>query len=223
MNIMSKQPLISLTLALALTLTSQLGLAKTNEAPIPPAEYEARIQAAMANAKTLEASIKAGKRAAFLCKYCHGDDGNSVQPNIPNLAGQNPTYLLNQIQKFGDGRRNDEFMSGLIKSLSNEDRVSMAVFYSSMAPNTPASTNKAMIAQGKKRYQAVCVGCHGANASGSKTIARLAGQRETYISEALANYRSSKSLRTDPVMSVVAKKLSEDDITTIAAYLSNLK
>jgi cytochrome c553 len=219
-NIMSKQRTTLLALALSLTAASTLATTvKQNTAPIPPSEYDARVAAAMADPKT----HAAGKRAAFLCVYCHGEDGNSVQENIPNLAGQNPTYLLTQIQKFGDGRRNDEFMSGLIKALSNEDRVSMAVYYASMKPNTPGSKDAGLIERGKKRFMATCVGCHGPKAAGSKLVARLAGQRESYLTLALNNYRSSKSPRTDPVMTLVARKLDAADIPAVTAYLSTLK
>jgi cytochrome c553 len=49
--------------------------------------------------------------------------------HVPNLAGQHAFYLLTQIDKFGDGRRKDEFMSGLVKVLKPEDRSNIAVLY----------------------------------------------------------------------------------------------
>lgn len=182
-------------------------------------EYETRVQQATTNPKTLAA----GKRAAFLCLYCHGEDGNSVQENIPNLAGQNPVYLLTQIEKFGDGRRKDAFMSGLIKSLSNDDRVNMAVYYAAMRPTAARVGDERLVTQGRKRYLATCSGCHGPDATGSKSVARLAGQRVSYLTQALNNYRSSTPPRTDPVMTLIARKLSATDIPAIAAYLSTLK
>lgn len=216
---MSKQRIAPLVLALSLTITPLFAAPVKQTTPMTADEYEARIQQASANPKTLAA----GKRAAFLCLYCHGEDGNSVQENIPNLAGQNPVYLLTQIEKFGDGRRTDAFMSGLIKSLSNEDRVSMAVYYAAMRPVPSQTEDERLVAAGKKRYLATCSGCHGPKATGSKSVARLAGQRASYLTEALANYRASKSPRTDPVMTLVARKLAPEDIPAIAAYLSTLK
>lgn len=218
---MSKQRITALGLALGITLSLSAFAApgKATSTTTPPPDYEARIKQAMNNPKSREA----GKRAAFLCVYCHGEDGSSVQENIPNLAGQNPVYLLTQIEKFGDGRRKDEFMSGLIKALKVEDRVNMAVYYSTMQPSTTASTDAALVGQGRKRYQATCVGCHGPKAIGNKSTARLAGQRIAYITEALTHYRASKSPRTDPVMTRVARDLAPSDIPAIAAYLSALK
>jgi cytochrome c553 len=114
-------------------------------------------------------------------------------------------------------------MSGLIKALSNEDRVSMAVYYASMTPNTPGSKDAALIEKGRKRFMATCVGCHGPKATGNKTVARLAGQRVSYLTQALNDFRASKSPRTDPVMTLVARKLDADDIPAVTAYLSSLK
>ena len=219
---MSKQPIPPLALALALLL-SNAALAKAPVITLTPAEYEPRIQQATADTKTLAATLHAGKRAAFLCVYCHGEDGNSVQENIPNLAGQNPVYLLTQIEKFGDGRRNDPFMSGLIKSIKDEDRISMAVYYASTKPNTPAATDAALIEKGRKRFLTTCIGCHGPKAAGNKTVARLAGQRVSYLTQTLGLYRASKSPRTDPIMTLVARKLDPEDIPAVTAYLSTLK
>ncbi len=217
---MNKQRNITLALALSLTAVTTLAApVKENTSPIPASEYEARIQQAMADPKT----HAAGKRAAFLCVYCHGEDGSSVQENIPNLAGQNPVYLLTQIQKFGDGRRKDEFMSGLIKALSNEDRVNMAVYFASMRPNTPGSKDAGLIERGRKRFQTTCIGCHGPKAAGNKAVARLAGQRVSYLTLALNNYRDARSPRTDPVMTLVARKLDAADIPAVTAYLSTLR
>lgn len=214
---MSKLHLLPLLLALGIA--PAMGAKPAGEPPLAPGDYENRIQQATSDAKTLAA----GKRAAFLCLYCHGEDGNSIQENIPNLAGQNPIYLLTQIQKFGDGRRNDEFMSGLIKSLSNADRVSMAVYYASMQPRPAKVTDAALVEKGKKRYQAICIGCHGPQAYGNRSIARLAGQRVSYINTALASYREGKGVRMDPTMSVIARKLAPDDAQAIGAFLSSLK
>ncbi|MDH5259156.1 MAG: cytochrome c, partial [Gammaproteobacteria bacterium] len=35
----------------------------------------------------------AGKGKAALCAGCHGADGMSMSPDIPNLAGQKEAYL----------------------------------------------------------------------------------------------------------------------------------
>jgi len=64
-----------------------------------------------------------------------------------------------------------------------------------------------------------CVSCHGA--AGNSTITanpRLAGQHAAYLSKQLHDFRSSS--RANPIMSPLAKALSEQDIVNLVAYLS---
>ncbi len=195
-------------------------------AQTPPAgagvakEVETRLNRVLADAKALEAAVAAGKRAAFLCVHCHGEDGNSPLNYVPNLAGQNPVYLLAQIDKFGDGRRQDEFMSGLVKVLKPEDRFNMAVFYSVQPVRPTPGKDARLEQQGRAHYARACVGCHGAKARGSREIARLAGQQPVYIRNALIGYRAGSGLRSDHRMTSVSRKLSDPEISALAAYLS---
>lgn len=182
-----------------------------------------RLAAVMADPTARAEAAALGKRAAFLCVHCHGEDGNSPLNYVPNLAGQNPAYLLNQIDKFGDGRRKDEFMSGLVKALKPEDRFNMAVFYASQTVK-PARSRDAFLEQaGARHFARACVGCHGAAARGNREVARLAGQQPVYVKNALEGYRRGAGIRSDSRMTGVAKTLSDPDIAALAAYLSVLR
>lgn len=165
----------------------------------------------------------AGKKAAFFCANCHGEDGNSAHGHIPNLAGQNAVYLLNQIEKFADGRRQDEFMTGMIKVLKPEDRFNMAIFYSSQPVRPAASNNPALVSKGKQLYDSICKTCHGAQGYGNEKIARLAGQQPGYVKLSLEQYRKGTKERNDPVMGSVARRLKDADIAALAAYLPTMK
>jgi cytochrome c553 len=64
-----------------------------------------------------------------------------------------------------------------------------------------------------------CVSCHGA--AGNSTITanpRLAGQHTAYIVKQLTDFRSPG--RNNPIMSPLAKALSDEDVKNIAAYLN---
>ena len=64
-----------------------------------------------------------------------------------------------------------------------------------------------------------CVSCHGA--AGNSTITqnpKLSGQHEAYIAKQLLNFRTPD--RNNPVMSPLAKALSDEDIHNVAAYLA---
>ena len=36
----------------------------------------------------------AGQEKAIVCAACHGQDGNSINPDWPSLAGQHEKYLI---------------------------------------------------------------------------------------------------------------------------------
>jgi cytochrome c553 len=67
-----------------------------------------------------------------------------------------------------------------------------------------------------------CVACHGA--AGKSTIGQnpsLAGQHEAYIHKQLVNFKGPE--RNNPVMTTIAKAMTEDDIKNVAAYLDMQK
>ena len=70
-----------------------------------------------------------------------------------------------------------------------------------------------------------CRGCHGVtgykNAYPSYHVPKLGGQSETYLNNALNEYREGK--RKHPTMQAQAESFSEQDIADIAAYLSSIK
>jgi cytochrome c553 len=188
----------------------------------PPKEIEARLARLQSDAVAHKAAIAAGKRAAFFCAHCHGETGISLLENIPNLAGQNAFFLLNQIDMFGDGRRKDDFMSGLVKVLKPDERFNIAVFYAAQPVSPTPAANRAQAVAGGKHYARACVGCHGANGYGTREIARLAGQRPGYLITALTDYRNGTAGRADHRMTGVAQKLSDAEIAALAIYLGTL-
>ena len=56
----------------------------------------AQLELIKSNQVEYQIALEEGKERSMLCGYCHGKDGNSVKPDIPNLAGQNTEYLLKQ-------------------------------------------------------------------------------------------------------------------------------
>ena len=59
--------------------------------------------------------IAAGRRvAAQVCQTCHGLDGLAKQPEIPNLAAMDQTYLVRQLEAFRTGCADNDMMSAVI-------------------------------------------------------------------------------------------------------------
>jgi len=50
-------------------------------------------------------NASANEIAKNQCAACHGPDGNSINPEWPNLAGQHPSYTAQQLQAFKSGDR----------------------------------------------------------------------------------------------------------------------
>ncbi len=91
--------------------------------------------------------------------------------------------------------------------------VSVAVMASGVAVAGDAAAGKAK--------SATCAGCHGAaGLSANPLWPNLAGQKEAYLVKQLKALRDGT--RTDPMMSPMAKPLTDDDIANLAAYYSSL-
>ncbi len=179
-----------------------------------------RITAAPAE---LSAAIQRGQAAAGVCRHCHGPGGNSALPEVPNLASQNADYLLEQMNKFVHGqRKSSDFMTGLIKALTPDERINIALFLSRQ-PVAYKPVAKGAGAAGQATFKQLCAKCHGDTATGSHRIPRLAGQQVKYLEDSLMRYRSGKGERIDPLMAAYTKNLKDADIRALATYLSALQ
>ncbi|MES9854466.1 MAG: c-type cytochrome [Candidatus Thiodiazotropha sp. L084R] len=180
--------------------------------------------AEIANDKKLQKRmVKEGRDRTILCKTCHGQDGIAIQPVTPNLAGQNPVYIVDQFQRFGDGRRNDYLMTNLAKTFSLEDKIKIALYYNDMEMKASGGGIPELLQEGQQVYKKVCVECHGENGRGQEGYARLAGQRFDYVVKMLKEFRDRTGRRTNVWMTGVAIRLSDRDMDAVATYLANLK
>lgn len=81
------------------------------------------------------ADLAAGKAKAVQCAACHGAKGVASLPEAPNLAGQNPIYLVKALHDFKSGARKDEMMTMMAAALSDEDIENLAAYYESLGAN----------------------------------------------------------------------------------------
>ena len=177
------------------------------------------------------AAITAGADRSLLCSNCHGKDGNSVQPGVPNLASQNPAYLLQQIDRFATGKRKNFVMNALAASFTMDDKVNLAIYYSSMKLKEE-KFDPILAERGKQIFNSICYLCHGVDGMGGtdKGFARIAGQRPSYVEMNLKRFRavarhdveSDDIVRDSPRMEQVTQNLSDDDITALANYVASL-
>lgn len=74
------------------------------------------------------------------CQACHGENGISRNPRVPNLAGQQQAYLAAQLQAFKAGTRRNDSMQAIAGQLSDADIAGYAAYWSSH-PATPAGAH----------------------------------------------------------------------------------
>lgn len=183
-------------------------------------------------------AIRLGQSRIALCKRCHGADGNSVKSKFPNLAGQNAAYILEQMQKYADNRRKFTVMNVLSRKFTSEDKVNLSIYFGEQKVK-PSTYNAAQAAEGKALYEKSCQKCHGASGHGDGDerdegvlFARIAGQKELYVSNTLNIFRdvannrlmpSSKIYRRSTKMEKATKSLSDSDIRNLSSYVTSLQ
>jgi cytochrome c553 len=186
-------------------------------------DLAARLKEVEANPKLTEELFKTGQKVASFCANCHGDGGNSANPEIPNLAGQNPAYLLEQLRQFAEGKRRNEFMEGMIKALKSDEKIGMVLFFSRQSVTKHKSPASAvLVAKGKDYFNKICWRCHAEDGHGNDKFARVAGQQAAYLSTTLKRYRTGVGVRTDPLMAASTKLMSDADIEAVVAYVSSM-
>lgn len=174
--------------------------------------------------------------AATACASCHGEKGEGLPDNgLPRLAGLDSRYLLAQLEAFASGARANEIMHPIAKTLSSDERQSMATYYAGLiAPKAleqPVNDAK-LIADGKsialdgnwEKGIPGCSQCHAKSGLGvGASFPRLAGQSSMYIGNSLAAWKDG-SRGNDPLglMAGIASKLDQSQIEAVAAYYGSL-
>ena len=100
--------------------------------------------------------VEAGKVKSVTCGACHGPTGISSIPINPNIAGQVPGYIADQLKAFKSGERKNAIMAGQVIKLSDEDMADLDAFYSSQDAKVTSSLTdeqKELAEEGRKIYQ----------------------------------------------------------------------
>ena len=69
---------------------------------------------------------------AKACTVCHGQNGVSVNPLWPTLAGQHEDYLVEALSSYRDGSRNDPLMSAQAALIAEEDVALLAKYFAGL-------------------------------------------------------------------------------------------
>lgn len=163
------------------------------------------------------------------CLVCHGVGGASAIPANPILAGQHVEYLRVETKAFRDGTRYNPVMTPMGAGLTDADIDNIAQYLSEQTPVIAGATDERLARSGERLYRGgdiargvpACAACHSPTGSGiAPTYPLLSGQYAEYIASTLRDYAAGT--RANDVMTPIAQRLSEDEISALAAYISGL-
>jgi cytochrome c553 len=177
-----------------------------------------------------EGSVEAGQQKSAVCMACHGPDGNSLNPEWPNLAGQHASFIVAQLEAFKSGERQNPLMSPMAVGLTGQDMLDLAAFYAAQAP-AALEADPALVEAGRKLYVggnqesgvAACIACHGPTGRGNPMALYpvISGQHATYLASALRAYASGE--RANAMMQDIAARMSAEEIAAVSAYIQGLR
>jgi len=171
-----------------------------------------------------------------LCASCHGAQGEGNPTTAaPRIAGQNTSYLENQLKRFKEGMRgyhtDDKAgaqMREVAKKLSDNDITELAAQYGKM---TVSKTATIKTDAGKDLYNSTCLQCHGPHAQGFVQLRspNLTILNDWYISNQLKAYTEGWRGTSDEtdlpsmMMRTIASHISsERDIGDVIRYINGL-
>ena len=159
-------------------------------------------------------SPAAGEPLTAVCGGCHGSHGVSTDAATPNLAGQDPQYLVNAIKSYRKTRRH-EGMEAYVGDLSQLDIENIAAFYA-VQKSKPAEKGQTLVQEliGK------CDRCHGAKVeNATMAVPGIRGQDKDYLIMALRAYRDDR--RESSMMHNMSLPYSDSIIESVASYYSS--
>jgi len=185
------------------------------------------------NAAIPAGSATTGATKAVVCQACHGQSGNSANPEWPSLAGLGASYIADQLKAFKEGKRNNPVMMPNSMTLSAEDMADLGAYFDGL-PNTGLEADPSYWQAGEKLYRGgdkvrnipACMACHGPTGRGNEPakFPALRGQQSVYLAKQLNDYASgSRTTGTNEIMPTIAKRLSPEDIRNLSSYVQGMR
>ena len=144
------------------------------------------------------------------CVACHGIDGRARLPIIPNIGGESPTYLANQLRAYLSGERNHPMMTMVVQSLDDRQIADVSAWYGSHHAVATLTADPALAPPS-------CIGCHGADGIAlAEHSPHLTGESSLYLAAQLEAYRSGQ--RKHDIMNLIAATLSDEQIRSYSEW-----
>jgi cytochrome c553 len=193
-------------------------------APVSQVVWTADILQILANAKP----ERGREKVLEVCATCHGEQGVSLAPEYPHLAGQSGAAIYKQLHDYRTGSRTNELMTGLAKALDEAALADVAAYYAAQPKRNPnpvtLATSPASIVQlvevgDPNRNIPPCASCHRPGSGGPVETPILSEQGDDYLVAQLTSYAAGKR-RNDVYgrMRSIAAQLSEAEMKGLASY-----
>ena len=152
-------------------------------------------------------------------------------PANPKIEQQHPEYLVKQLQEFKSGKRNNAIMLGMASSLSDQDMKNVAAWFGTQKPKAREAQDPKTMEAGRAIYRTgiasakvpACMACHGPAGNGMPSqYPRVGSQFGSYIEAQMLAFKKGERAN-NPIMTDIAKRMSDNDIKTVSNYISGLR
>jgi cytochrome c553 len=156
------------------------------------------------------------------CSGCHGENGVSPVPGVPNIGGQKLHMLTDELKFYRNGSRTDttmQAMNAIAGSLADADIEAIATYYSQQSRPQPAASLRHVTPSPEV---ARCCGCHssqGALAGTPWGDIYLTSQSETMLAAQLVQLRDNA--RPDFVPRYILSGYTDEQLANFAAYFAS--
>jgi cytochrome c553 len=167
------------------------------------------------------------------CSACHHRSGWGSGPReVPTLAGQQDSYLLDQLLQFSNlERKKDEMHEVVAKpQIDSPQSLRDVSAYIASKPRNPRSDHGdgAQLLTGERVFVQSCVICHGKNGEGNRDdlIPTIGGQQYGYLLVRLNNFAKQHGAveqgAMEPAVVNLLAGLSQAELKAVADYASRL-
>ena len=163
-----------------------------------------------------------------VCIACHGEQGVSMSPEYPHLAGQSGAAIYKQLNDYRTGSRTHQLMTDIANALDENTLADVAAYYAAQPTRNPDPRTLAdsppeivrLVELGDpSRNIPPCAACHRPGSGGPIETPILAEQREEYLASQLKLYASNER-RNDVYgrMRTIAARLTPTEVNGLAGY-----
>ncbi len=155
------------------------------------------------------------------CLACHGEKGQSTNPEIPSLGAQTAPYVLVQLFLFREKLRVVDIMNDAVKGFTDDDLRTFADAIAKLPapPPTAEPPDPARMERARalvRQYR--CEFCHNPDLAGRDNVPRIVGQREDFLVKTMREYKGNVRPGYDASMADVLQPITDAEILDLAYF-----